>query len=214
MVRAGPLGSVLRVDGVLDEPEWGSAPVSTELVMVEPRQGDPARGRTVVKVLAGAKALVFGIRCEDPEPSGIVSFTKERDGDFEHEDHVVIVLDPFRDGRSGYVFAVNPGGARFDALVQPGGEAVDKNWDGEWEAATRRDPGGWTAEIRIPIETLSFRRDRGEWGLNVQRRVHRLQETDRWAGARNDKNDNDRQFDRGRAASSGGQDPGRAFALR
>jgi hypothetical protein len=139
-----------------------------------------------VKVLAGPKGLVFGIRCEDPEPSGIVSFTKERDGDFEHEDHVVLVLDPFQDGRSGYVFAVNPGGARFDALVDPGGEHADKNWDGEWEAATTRDEGGWTAEIRIPIETLSFRRDLREWGLNVQRRVQRLQETDRWASPRQD----------------------------
>ena len=129
--------------------------------MVEPRQGDRAHGRGIVKVLAGPKALVFGIRCEDPEAAGIVSFTKERDGDFEAEDHVVVVLDPFQDGRSGYVFAVNPGGARFDALVQPGGEDVDKNWDGEWEAGTARDAGGWTAEIRIPIETLSFKRDLG-----------------------------------------------------
>ena len=185
-VPAGALGAILHVDGVLDEPEWGTAPASADLVMVEPRQGESAHGRGFAKVLAGPKALVFGIRCEDPEAAGIVSFTKERDGNFEFEDHVVIVLDPFQDGRSGYVFAVNPGGARFDALVQPGGEDVDKNWDGEWEAATRRDAGGWTAEIRIPIETLSFRRDLGEWGLNVQRRVQRLQETDRWASPRQD----------------------------
>ena len=154
--------------------------------MVEPRQGDRAHGRGIVKVLAGPKALVFGIRCEDSEPAGIVSFTKERDGDFEFEDHVVVVLDPFQDGRSGYVFAVNPGGARYDALVEPGGEGVDKNWDGEWEAATARDTGGWTAEIRIPIATLRFKRDLREWGLNVQRRGQRLQETDRWASPRQD----------------------------
>jgi hypothetical protein len=185
-VRAGALGTILRVDGILDEPEWSTAPASTDLVMVEPRQGDRAYGRGYVKVLAGPKALVFGIRCHDLEPSGIVSFTKERDGSFEFEDHVVVVLDPFQDGRSGYVFAVNPGGARYDALVQPGGEEADKNWDGEWEAATTRDAGGWTAEIRIPIETLSFRGDLREWGLNVQRRVQRLQETDRWASPRQD----------------------------
>ena len=37
-----------------------------------------------------------------------------------------IVLDTFRDGRSGYVFAVNPGGARYDALVNPGGESRER----------------------------------------------------------------------------------------
>jgi Domain of unknown function (DUF5916) len=185
-LEAGVLGSAHRVDGMLDEPEWASAPAGADLVMVEPRQGDRPNGRTVVKVLAGPKALVFGIRCEDPEPAGIVTFTKERDGDFDSEDHVVVVLDPFQDGRSGYVFAVNPGGARFDALVKPGGREIDSNWDGQWEAGTSRDASGWTAEIRIPVEILSFRRDLREWGLNVQRRVQRLQETDRWSGARQD----------------------------
>jgi hypothetical protein len=183
---AGPLAEALRLDGVLDEPAWATAPAILSLTMVEPRQGEAPFGRTRVSVLAGAKTLVFGLRCLDPEPSRIVSFTKERDGDFEFEDHVVLVLDPFQDGRSGYVFAVNPLGARFDALVDPGGESVDKNWDGEWEAATSRDASGWTAEIRVPIATLSFKRELREWGLNVQRRVQRLQETDRWASPRQD----------------------------
>ena len=183
---AGALAAAHRIDGALDEPEWASAPASGDLVMVEPRQGERPSGRTVVRVLAGPKALVFGIRCEDPEPSGIVTFTKERDGDFESEDHVAVVLDPFQDGRTGYVFAVNPGGARFDALVEPGGEGVDPNWDGQWEAGTSRDGTGWTAEIRIPAEILSFPRGRGEWGLNVQRRVQRRQETARWASPRQD----------------------------
>ena len=79
--------------------------------MVEPRQGQRPTGRTTVRVLAGPRALVFGVRCDDPDAAHIVSFTKERDGDFATEDHILIVLDPFQDGRSGYVFAVNPGGA-------------------------------------------------------------------------------------------------------
>ena len=182
----GVLGETLRVDGTLDESAWAAAPVAADLLMVEPRQGARPPGRTLVKVLAGPKALAFGIRCEDPDASGIVSFTKERDGNFEFEDHVVVVLDPFRDGRSGYVFAVNPGGARLDALVNPGGESIDTSWDGQWQAGTSRDAFGWTAEILIPVEILSFPSDRSEWGLNIQRRVQRLQENDRWAGARQD----------------------------
>jgi hypothetical protein len=185
-LQAGNLSDPLRLDGILDEPAWAAAPAIETLLMVEPRQGDTPTGRTIVKVLAGPKALVFGIRCRDPDSARIVTFTKERDGDFESEDHVVLVLDPFRDGRSGYVFAVNPGGARLDALVLPGGEEIDKNWDGEWEAATARDGEGWTAEIRVPIQTLSFKRDVREWAFNVQRRVQRLQETDRWSGPRQD----------------------------
>ena len=154
----GALSGTLRIDGLLDEPEWAAAPSALELTMVEPSQGAAPTGRTIVKVLASSKALVFGIRCEDPEPAKIVRFTKERDGALDSEDHVLLLLDPFQDGRSGYIFAVNHGGARLDALVNPGGESVDTNWDGEWEAGTARDGGGWTAEIRIPIHTLSFAR--------------------------------------------------------
>jgi hypothetical protein len=185
-LAAGTLPPDLKLDGVLDEPAWSAAPAIEGLVMTEPQEGGTPAGRSQVRVLAGPKALVFGFRCEDPEPSGIVSFTKERDGDLEFEDHVVIVLDPFQDGRSGYVFAVNPGGARFDALVSGGGEDTNKDWDGIWEAATHRDDSGWSAEIRVPIETLSFARRLREWSFNVQRRVQRLQETSRWASPKRD----------------------------
>jgi len=185
-LRVGALPDGLRLDGMLDEPAWSLAPSIEDLVMVEPRQGQRPTGRTTVRVLAGPRALVFGVRCDDPDAAHIVSFTKERDGDFATEDHILIVLDPFQDGRSGYVFAVNPGGARFDALVQPSGESVDQNWDGEWEAAVHRDAAGWSAEIRLPVETLNFRHGLKEWGFNIQRRLQRRQETERWASPRQD----------------------------
>ncbi len=47
-----------------------------------------------------------------------------------------MVLGPFMDGRSGYVFAVNPSGARYDGMINPGGETDNPEWDGIWEAAT------------------------------------------------------------------------------
>jgi hypothetical protein len=94
-----------------------------------------------------------------------------------------VVLGPFRDGRSGYVFAVNPSGARYDALINPGGETENPDWDGIWEAAAWRQPSGWSVEIRIPIQTLSFNPALRDWHFNVQRRIQRLLEVDRWAAA-------------------------------
>jgi hypothetical protein len=91
-----------------------------------------------VQVLAGPGGLAIGIVCEDPDPSRIVSFSVRRDAPLGNEDHIRVVLGPFLDGRSGYVFAVNPSGARYDGLIQPGGETDDADWDGIWEAATTR----------------------------------------------------------------------------
>jgi hypothetical protein len=104
-----------------------------------------------------------------------------RDAPLTQEDHVRIVIDSFLDGRSGYVFAVNPSGARYDALINPGDATENADWDGIWEAATKRMPTGWVAEIRIPTQTLAFRPGLHEWHFNAQRRIQRLLETDRWA---------------------------------
>jgi hypothetical protein len=185
-LRAGPLPENLHVDGVLDEPAWEQAEATDALLTTEPVERGTPTGRTVVRVLAGPGGLAFGIWCQDPEPARIVTFTKERDGELESEDHVKLVLGSFQDGRSGYVLAVNPGGARYDALVASQGEGENANWDGIWQAATRRDETGWWAEILIPIETLSFDPGLDAWQLNVERRIQRVQETIRWASPSRD----------------------------
>ena len=158
-LRAGSGAETVNLDGNLNEEAWRAAPISDALVQVEPLEGGVPSVRTTVRVLASRDALVIGITCEDPQPDGIVSFSVRRDAPLDQEDHVRLVLGPFRDGRSGYVFAVNPRGARYDGIVESGGESINAQWDGIWEAVTARHDTGWSAEIRIPIQTLSFNPD-------------------------------------------------------
>jgi len=174
------------MDNTLTQPEWSTAPSIEELTMVEPKEAGEPSAQTIVKVLANSKELIFGIWCKDPDPKRIVTFSKERDADLTRQDHIKIVLDGFQDGRSGYVFVVNPNGARYDALIISGGSEEDKNWDGIWEASTSIDETGWKAEIKIPIQTLTFKRGLQSWYFNIERRVQRFQETDRWASAQQD----------------------------
>ena len=179
-IRIGVAGAI-QVDGELREPIWQTVDSIAGLTQLEPRQGAVASGRTVIRVVATADAIVFGIRADNPPGVASVAFARQRDAGLDNEDHIKLVLDSYLDGRSGYVFAVNPNGARYDALVANQGEGEDSNWDAIWEAATTRSEIGWTAEIRIPLKSLLFRRNLSEWGFNVQRRIQRLQETDRWA---------------------------------
>ena len=171
----------IRLDGRLTEEAWSRAVAIDHLTMIEPVEGGTPMARTVVRVLADPHYLVFGVEAFDPDPSGIVSTSKARDPQLRSEDYVKIVLDPFLDGRTGYVFAINPGGARYDALVTRRGEGEDTQWDTIWEAKTARGPDGWSVEIRIPVQSLTFDRSLGRWGFNVERRVQRLQEVSRWA---------------------------------
>jgi len=182
-IRPGNLGTTILIDGKLDEPDWRAATPSEPLRQVDPQEGAVASAPTRLRVLAGPKALIFGLECEQPTGTNIVSYSVRRDAVLNSEDHVRIVLDPFLDGRSGYVFAINPSGARYDGLVNPGGETENPDWDGIWEAATQRTASGWTAEIRIPIHTLSFKPGLHAWYLNVQRRIQGRLEVDRWASA-------------------------------
>ena len=176
-----PTRAAVRVDGRLDEPAWAAADSIADLTQVEPLEGQAPIGRTVVRVLALPDGIVIGIRAYDPEPERITAFARERDANLSNEDHLRIVLDTYLDGRSGYVFMVNPNGARFDALVTSQGEGEDPNWDAVWEAASVRDGFGWSVEIMIPAKSLLFRRGLTSWGFNVQRRVQRLQENSRWS---------------------------------
>lgn len=181
-LAVGALEGSLRLDGVLDETAWAAAPSLPGLTMTEPTEGGAPTAATVVKVLADAHWLVIGVLARDPDPEGIVSTSKARDPRMDQEDHVKVVLDPFLDGRTGYVFAVNPGAARYDALVAPSTRSgEDEQWDAIWEARTARDAGGWSAEIRIPLKSLTFDASLDRWGFNVERRVERLQEVSRWA---------------------------------
>ena len=180
-LRIGATREPLRLDGRLDDAAWTGADSISDLTQIEPVEGSQPFGRTVVRVLVVGDAIVFGIRADDPDAARITSFARNRDASLTNEDHVRLVLDTYLDGRSGYVFIVNPFGARYDALVANQGEGENSQWDAIWEAATYRDSLGWSAEIRIPIKSLLFKRGLTEWGFNVERRMQRLLETSRWA---------------------------------
>ncbi|MGH7679294.1 MAG: DUF5916 domain-containing protein [Gemmatimonadaceae bacterium] len=180
VVRAGT-GAVTRLDGLLDDAAWATTDSITSLMQTEPREGTAPSARTVVKVIANDDALTIGVRADQPPGTRIVSFARDRDAALANEDHIRVVLDTYLDGRSGYVFAVNANGARYDGLVVNQGESESADWDGIWEAATARTPEGWSVEIRIPLKTLLFRRELTEWGFNIQRRIQALLETDRWS---------------------------------
>jgi hypothetical protein len=185
-LRCGTLSGKLRLDGVLDEPAWAAAEAIENLTMIDPTEGAEPSFPTEIRVLADDKRIVIGVVCHDREPAKIVSWSVARDSGLGDEDHVKIVIDTYGDGRTGYIFAVNPLGARYDALVSNRGESENRNWDGLWEAKAIRTGTGWSAEISIPIATLSFREGLHTWGFNVRRRVQRLLETDRWATPRRD----------------------------
>jgi hypothetical protein len=187
-VEAIAESGVVTLDGRLDERAWKAAPVIM-LTQQNPHPGAPTPFKTTVRILRSPGHLYFGIVCRDPDPAKIEIHSLRRDADQSSDDNVMIVLDTFDQHKLAYVFQVNAGGGMADGLISPGyynyssnTPAVDYSWNGYWDAAVRRSPRGWTAEIRINTGSLQFDAGNPVWGLNVGRYVPRRQLTLAWSG--------------------------------
>ena len=67
-LQAIPLTGKITLDGKLDEPDWQRAPVSANFIENMPREKQPARDRTEVRVLYDKDAIYFGVRGFDHDP--------------------------------------------------------------------------------------------------------------------------------------------------
>jgi hypothetical protein len=180
-----PVTQALRIDqapeldGRLDDDCWFSGPVLDAFTQVEPVEGAAPTERTTVRFRYTQSRLYIGIRCYDSDPNQIRATQMQHDGDLGADDLVLVAFDTFDRKRDGYYFVVNPAGARVDGLIENFYE-MDKSWDTVWEAKTRIDAAGWTAEMAIPFTSFSFDPQGQQWGCNVGRVVRRKQETVRW----------------------------------
>jgi hypothetical protein len=165
------------IDGHLTDDVWGTAVPVTRFVQENPREGDPASERTEIRVLYDDAALYIAARMTQrgSPPRGLLT---RRDAS-SPSDLLTIALDTYHDHQTATVFSVNPAGVRSDGLASGDLRDVDSSPDPVWEAATRVDSLGWTAEIRIPLSQLRFAaRPEQVWGVNVYRYVARTNETD------------------------------------
>jgi hypothetical protein len=184
--RAAKIDAGIKVDGILDDPAWQNAAPIGSLIQREPDEGAPATEQTEVRVLYTASTLYLGVLCRDRTPNAIVSTQLTRDAELETDDNVTIVIDPFLDHRNGFLFQVNPAGARVDGQIANNAEHMTLDWDGIWDASARITDDGWAAEFAIPFKTLRFKPGQTVWGLNVERLIKRRNESDRWATPRRD----------------------------
>ena len=184
----------IRVDGVLDERAWSHASAAVDLRQREPREGEAATERTEVRVLYDDTALYVAVRALDREPAKVIARILQRDrilangldnmARWTGDDGVAVLLDPFHDHRNAFVFATNPNGAEFDALITDESPSYNADWRAVWRVAARRTADGWAAELAIPFRSLRYPTGDGRqpWGFNVERFVRRKSEQALWSG--------------------------------
>jgi hypothetical protein len=203
-VKAARVGQPPKIDGSLSEAAWRSAAPFDAFRQFEPEANAEPSERTELRILYDDANLYIGVICFDREPRRIAANTLAHDsaggsgggrygyhhggGQSSTDDLIRVLIDPFQDKRTAYVFYVNPLGARSEGLVYGGEPSL--NWDGIWEADSRVLETGWSAELRIPFKTISFKPGLSVWGVNVERVIPRKLETARLSGTNRDSNFN------------------------
>ncbi|MDQ4079129.1 MAG: carbohydrate binding family 9 domain-containing protein, partial [Gemmatimonadota bacterium] len=180
-------GASPRLDGRLEEDIWRAIPPATGFLQRDPDQGAPATQRTEVRFAYDEEALWIGARMHSTSPREIRALVTRHDREGTSE-QLIVSLDTHHDRRTAYTFAVTPASVRIDYYHSSDNEDdQDFGFDPVWEAESRIDSLGWTAEMRIPFSQLRFSAAEVQtWGVNILRSVPARNEESYWSLIRRD----------------------------
>jgi len=169
----------IKLDGKPDEDNWRRAAAINDFHQMTPFEYSQPSQKTEVRLFYTADALYVSARMFEEDPSLITANVLLQGQGLPNDDSFNIMLDPYLDRRSGFVFEINANGVRVEGIYQ-NVSGVDRGWEGIWQAESVIDELGWATEIRIPFQTLSFDPGNTEWGINFRRTIRRNSEEIGW----------------------------------
>ena len=149
-------GESIRLDGTLDEAAWSRAEPLDRFWELSPRANVAASVRTEARFAYDRHALYVAVRAFDPDVTQLRAPFAARDKVLRDQDMIVVNVDPVGNRKFAHFFRVNPRGSIGDGLWNEDSATEDFSPDFEFEVATGRFEGGWTAELRIPFSSLRY----------------------------------------------------------
>ncbi|MEN6561051.1 MAG: DUF5916 domain-containing protein [Acidobacteriota bacterium] len=169
-VVAGPP----RIDGLIDDPCWKEVRAVGDFYQHDPINGARASEATLVWAAFDQDYLYFAFLMKDSQPRRIWAELTPRN-EFENNDSIKLILDAYNDRRTSLEFEVNPKGVQKNSV-----ETI-------WKSEAVMRPDGWSAEMAIPFKSLRFSSAKLDvWGVNFERYINRLNETDFWTDVKRD----------------------------
>ncbi len=180
VVTAVRITEEISLDGVLDEPAWELASPAGDFIQKLPNPEQPSVERVEVLFLYDDDNIYVGVTCFDSDSANRVVSEITEDFNFRGSDSFSVLLDSLHDLRSGMNFIVNAEGAKADQQISDG--QYNNDWDAVWDVAVSKTDDAWIAEYVIPFKTLRFSNSPSQvWGLNMSRRILRLNEESYWS---------------------------------
>ena len=143
----------LKIDGVLDEPEWNLPAKGSIGYEISPGENIPPKQKTEYMIVYNDNYIYFAFICHDTNPSQIRANLSDRDKIY-NDDFVGVLLDPDMDNQRMYELLVNPLGIQADLIKTPNNE--DDSFDALWYSAGKITPEGYVVEIAIPFKSIRF----------------------------------------------------------
>jgi hypothetical protein len=160
----------LKIDGVLDDEAWKTAPVAKDFFEYRPNAGakEAYDSRTEVYILYDNTGIYIGGYCHEKTMDSVSTELAGRDK-IGSNDFLGVIFDTYNDKINGSGFYVTPLGEQYDAKYSnTNGE--DDTWNAVWYSEAKLQKDGWTFEMRIPYSTLRFSSKGKDWGLNITRK--------------------------------------------
>jgi hypothetical protein len=178
-IQINRISTAPDIDGQIGDSEWSGAARISDLHEVEPIEFTTPSERTVWYIAYDDKNLYVAAHAYETNPEDITAQVLRQGGQLFSDDYMSIIIDAFNNKRSGYVFTLNPNGVRAEAIYATATRPSD-DWDGIWRGASAFVDDGWTMEMAIPFNTVTFDPDNDTWGVNFQRRISRRAERIAW----------------------------------
>jgi hypothetical protein len=167
------------IDGLMNDDCWNMVEWSGNFIQTQPIENKPPSQETAFKILYDDNNIYVFVRAYDTEPDKISRIMSRRDNF--SGDMVFVEIDSYFDKQTAFLFAASASGAKSDEAITQDGFDEDDSWNPVWYLETSLDDKGWCAEMKIPLSQLRFgKKDEQVWGLEVTRKIYRLQERSLW----------------------------------
>jgi hypothetical protein len=164
------LSGAIDFDGVPDEDSWMAIP-ALPLVMYTPVFGKEPTELSVIKIAYDDEYLYVSGVFDYKNPEDLRAFSKKRDYNVGKCDWLGLLIDTFNDRQNSVMFWTNPNGVRTEGTTQ--NDIVDQNtdmsfsWNTFWDAMSKINDHGWSAEIRIPFSSLRFQVNENKTSMGI-----------------------------------------------
>lgn len=163
--------SGIKIDGVLNEPAWDTAPVAGNFTEISPKDNIKPPAETEMRVLYDDDNLYFAFTCYDSNISSVKSNLCDRDKIWS-DDYVGVMIDTYGDNKLAYEIFANPSGIQGDATWTPTEE--NDSYDLIYTSEAKIYKDRWVLEIAVPFKSIRFPEKKVQsWRMHVIRNFPR-----------------------------------------